>query len=174
MSKSLLFAIDNKKQEVVISNSKQGTKKINLIEHINKKDNDILFNAVNTLTSIAKSPHFDIKVFEVMQADQFAEIILECPNVINELKCIALFTCNTSEFANILRTKFPKTYIIYWKTIVTDEASQLFAQGFTAQIAKQISDGYDSKTDIWSFGCILIRLCNFDTPFMAMGENRLI
>ena len=67
MSNSLLFAIDNKKQEVVISNSKKGTKKINLIEHINKKDNDILFNAVNTLTSIAKSRHFDIKVFEVMQ-----------------------------------------------------------------------------------------------------------
>ena len=40
--------------------------------------------------------------------------------------------------------------------------------------AKQISDGYDSRTDIWSFGCILIRLCNFDTPFMAMAENRLI
>ena len=67
MSKSLLFAIDNKKQKVVISNSKQGSKKINSIELIDKKDNDILFNAVTTLTSITKSRHFDIKVFEVMQ-----------------------------------------------------------------------------------------------------------
>jgi hypothetical protein len=67
MSKSLLFAIDNEKQEVVISNSKQGSKKIISIERINKKDNDILFSAVNTLTSITKSLHFDIKVFKVMQ-----------------------------------------------------------------------------------------------------------
>ena len=98
------------------------------------------------------SPFPDHKVFEVMQADQFADIILECPNVINELKCIALFTCNTSEFANILRTKFPKTYIIFWQTIVTDEASQLFAQGFTAQIAKQISDGFPDIEDAFKMG----------------------
>ena len=67
MSKSLLFAIDNKKQEVIISNSEQGTKKINSIERINKQDNDILFNAVSVLTSITKSIHFDIKVFKEMQ-----------------------------------------------------------------------------------------------------------
>ena len=33
---------------------------------------------------------------------------------------------------------------------------------------------YDSKTDIWSLGCILFQLCNFDFPFNAYKEEKLI
>jgi NIMA (never in mitosis gene a)-related kinase 2 len=32
------------------------------------------------------------------------------------------------------------------------------------------SGGYDNRTDIWSFGCILYEMCNFDAPFNALTE----
>lgn len=34
--------------------------------------------------------------------------------------------------------------------------------------------GYDNRTDIWSFGCIVYQLCNFEVPFSALNEKRLI
>ena len=34
--------------------------------------------------------------------------------------------------------------------------------------------GYDNRTDIWSFGCIILQLCNNDVPFNALNEQRLI
>ena len=36
------------------------------------------------------------------------------------------------------------------------------------------SGGYDCRTDIWSFGCILYQLCNFDAPFNALTELKLV
>ena len=36
--------------EVIVSESNKGTNNINFIERINQRDNDILFNAVITLT----------------------------------------------------------------------------------------------------------------------------
>ena len=30
--------------------------------------------------------------------------------------------------------------------------------------------GYDCRTDIWSLGCIILQLCNFDVPFNALNE----
>ena len=38
----------------------------------------------------------------------------------------------------------------------------------------EFSHGHDGRTDIWSFGCILFQLCNFDVPFNALNEKRLI
>lgn len=66
MNMSFLFAIDINTQEVIVSESNKGTNNINFIERINQRDNDMLFNAVITLTSITKSTRFDAKIFKSM------------------------------------------------------------------------------------------------------------
>jgi hypothetical protein len=66
MNKNLLFAIDTNTQEVIVSDSPKGSNKINFIERIGLNDNEILYNAVITLTSITKSPNFDIVIFKAM------------------------------------------------------------------------------------------------------------
>ena len=66
MNKSLLFAIDIHTQEVIVSGSSKGSKKINFIERIVKSDNVMLYNAVQTLTSISKSSNFDMAIFKSM------------------------------------------------------------------------------------------------------------
>jgi hypothetical protein len=66
MNKSLLFAIDIHTQEVIVSDSSKGSNKINFIERIKQSDNDMLYNAVQTLTSITKSSSFDAKIFKSM------------------------------------------------------------------------------------------------------------
>ena len=66
MNKSLLFAIDIHTQEVIVSGSSKGSNKINFIERIVKSDNVMLYNAVQTLTSISKSSSFDIAIFKSM------------------------------------------------------------------------------------------------------------
>jgi len=66
MKKNLLFAVDMKKREVIVSESSKGTNKINFIECIKQNQNDMFFNAVVTLTSITKSSRFDTKLFKSM------------------------------------------------------------------------------------------------------------
>ena len=66
MNKSLLFAIDIQTQEVIVSGSSKGSNKIDFIERIKKSDNDMLYNAVQTLTSISKSSNFDMAIFKSM------------------------------------------------------------------------------------------------------------
>ena len=66
MKKNLLFAVDMKRKEVIVSESSKGTNKINFIECIKQNQNDIFFNAVVTLTSITKSSRFDTKIFKSM------------------------------------------------------------------------------------------------------------
>lgn len=39
---------------------------------------------------------------------------------------------------------------------------------------RKITNGHDSRTDVWSFGCILIQICELDFPFNANSELRLI
>ena len=63
---TLLFAIDLNTEEVIISNSQKGSNKINFIERIKRKENDMLFNAVSTLTSISKASDFDVSIFKAM------------------------------------------------------------------------------------------------------------
>lgn len=63
---SMLFAIDPKTEETIVSASAKGSTTINFIERIGRKDNDILYNAVVTLTSITHAPNFDIAVFKAM------------------------------------------------------------------------------------------------------------
>ena len=66
MNKSLLFAIDTNTEEVIVSDSLKGSNKIKFIERIKRSDNDIIYNAVQTLTSITKSTIFDAATFTSM------------------------------------------------------------------------------------------------------------
>ena len=75
MNKSLLFAIDIETEEVIVSDSPDGSSKINFIERIKRQDNDILYNAVATLTSITKSSNFDVAIFKAM--DKVCQMIYD-------------------------------------------------------------------------------------------------
>ena len=66
MNKNLLFAIDKNTEEVIVSESTKGSNKINFIERINSQENEILYHAVETLTSISKSANFDTAIFKAM------------------------------------------------------------------------------------------------------------
>lgn len=66
MSKTLLFAIDTNTKEVIISNSSKGSNEVNAVERIKQSDNIIIYNAVQTLTSITKSTNFDEAIFKSM------------------------------------------------------------------------------------------------------------
>lgn len=66
MNNNTLFAIDINTEEIIVSDSPKGSNKVNFIERIGRKDNDILFNAVVTLTSITNASNFDISTFKAM------------------------------------------------------------------------------------------------------------
>jgi hypothetical protein len=66
MSKSILFAIDLNTEETIVSDSPKGSSKINFIERIGRQDNEILYNAVVTLTSISNSSNPDTAIFKAM------------------------------------------------------------------------------------------------------------
>ncbi|MDC3209459.1 hypothetical protein OAT96_01795 [Chitinophagales bacterium] len=66
MSKTLLFAIDTNTKEVIVSNSSKGSNEVNAVERIKRSDNIIIYNAVQTLTSITKSTNFDEAIFKSM------------------------------------------------------------------------------------------------------------
>lgn len=64
MKKSFLFAIDTKTEEILVSASEKGSNKINFIERIQRHQNELLFEAVAALTSIAKAADFDMTNFK--------------------------------------------------------------------------------------------------------------
>jgi protease II len=66
MKKTILFAIDLKTEEVIVSESEKGSTKINAIERIERSKNELLFDAVATLTKIVSSPNFDTAIFKAM------------------------------------------------------------------------------------------------------------
>jgi hypothetical protein len=66
MNKVFLFAVDLNTEEVIVSDSSKGNNKINFIERIKRSDNDAIYNAVQTLTSITKSTNFDVAIFKSM------------------------------------------------------------------------------------------------------------
>ena len=66
MNNNLLFAIDKNTEEVIVSESPKGSNKINFIERVSFRDNEILYNAVESLTSISKSTNFDTAIFKAM------------------------------------------------------------------------------------------------------------
>jgi len=64
---NLLFAIDEKMEEVIVSESPKGINKINFIERIQRKDNEALFRAVSLLTLLATAADLDDKLFNAME-----------------------------------------------------------------------------------------------------------
>ncbi len=66
MNTELLFAVDTNTKEVIVSESPKGSNKVNFIERIGYNDNEILYNAVVTLTSITKATNFDASAFKSM------------------------------------------------------------------------------------------------------------
>ncbi len=66
MNQNILFAIDETKNEIIVSESPKGTNKINLIERISRKENELLYHVVLTLTLITKDPNFDPSIFKAM------------------------------------------------------------------------------------------------------------
>lgn len=66
MNTELLFAVDTTTKEVIVSESPKGINKVSFIERISYNDNEILYNAVVTLTSIIKASNFDASTFKSM------------------------------------------------------------------------------------------------------------
>jgi hypothetical protein len=73
MKKTILFAIDLKTQETLISESEKGSNKVNFIERIQRNKNELLFDAVVTLTKITNSTDFDVALFKAM--DKVCQLI---------------------------------------------------------------------------------------------------
>jgi hypothetical protein len=68
-----LFAIDAEKQEVLVSESPKGSKAISQIARVSRNDNELLYQAVKTLTIMSTSQTFDVKVFKAM--DKVCQLI---------------------------------------------------------------------------------------------------
>ena len=63
---SMLFAIETKTEEVIVSDSPKGSNEIKFIERIKREDNEVLYNSVVALTSITKDQNFDVAIFKAM------------------------------------------------------------------------------------------------------------
>jgi hypothetical protein len=61
-----LFAIDEKTEEVIVSESPKGSKTIHFIERVAKKDNAELYDSVIKLTDMARAADFDLKEFKAL------------------------------------------------------------------------------------------------------------
>jgi hypothetical protein len=66
MKKTLLFAIDSNTKEVIVSESQKGSKAITFIERIHQSENELLFDAVSSMTKLTTSPKFDVALFKAM------------------------------------------------------------------------------------------------------------
>jgi hypothetical protein len=73
MNNNYLFAIDKNSAEIIVSESPKGSNKINLVERLKRSENEILYNAVVTLTSIAAAPKLDVPTFKAM--DKVCQLI---------------------------------------------------------------------------------------------------
>ena len=73
MKKTILFAIDLNTEETLVSESEKGNNKVNFIERISRNENELLFDAVITLTKITNSTNFDITIFNAM--DKVCQLI---------------------------------------------------------------------------------------------------
>ncbi len=69
----MLFAIDKKTEEIIVSESPKGSHKINTVERIKREDNVILYNAVVTLSSISSANNLDVSLFKAM--DKICQLI---------------------------------------------------------------------------------------------------
>jgi hypothetical protein len=53
-------------QETIVSSSEKGSMSIQLVERIPREQNELLFDAVETLTKISQSADFDTGIFRAM------------------------------------------------------------------------------------------------------------
>jgi protease II len=75
MKKTLLFAIDVKTNEVIVSSSEKGSMEIEFIERIPQSENELLFDAVAILTKLTTSPNFDAALFKSL--DKVCQMIYQ-------------------------------------------------------------------------------------------------
>jgi len=75
MKNTLLFAVDTQAEETIVSESQKGSNKVNLLERISRKENDILYHAVMTLTCVTKAPDIDMSLFKAM--DKVCQLIYQ-------------------------------------------------------------------------------------------------
>ena len=61
-----LFAIDENTQEIIVSESPKGSTKIHFLERIARKENEILYTAVLTLTGMSREDDLDMRLFKAM------------------------------------------------------------------------------------------------------------
>jgi len=73
MKKTILFAIDLNTEETLVSESEKGSNKVNFIERISRNEDELLFDAVVTLTKITNYTNFDIAIFNAM--DKVCQLI---------------------------------------------------------------------------------------------------
>jgi hypothetical protein len=73
MKKTILFAIDLNTEETLVSESEKGNNKVNFIERISRNEDELLFDAVVTLTKITNPNNFDITIFNAM--DKVCQLI---------------------------------------------------------------------------------------------------
>ena len=73
MKKTILFAIDLNTEETLVSESEKGNNKVNFIERISRNENELLFDAIITLTKITNSTNFVITIFNAM--DKVCQLI---------------------------------------------------------------------------------------------------
>jgi len=66
MSNSFLFAIDVNTSEIIVSESPKGSNKVNFVERIGRDKNELLYQAVLTLTVISKDVNVDVVIFKAM------------------------------------------------------------------------------------------------------------
>jgi len=75
MNNNMLFAIDKNTEEIIVSVSPKGSKTINHIARIARKENEQLYHAVLTLTSITHAANFDNAIFKAM--DKVCQMIYQ-------------------------------------------------------------------------------------------------
>jgi hypothetical protein len=66
MNNNFLFAIDKNTEEIIISISEETSNKIKSIGRISRINNEILYQAVTTLSLISNSTNFDVNLFSKM------------------------------------------------------------------------------------------------------------
>jgi hypothetical protein len=75
MKKTILFAIDVHTNEVIVSASEKGSMEITFVERIPQRENELLFDAVSSMTKLTTSPNFDVALFKAM--DKVCQMIYQ-------------------------------------------------------------------------------------------------
>jgi hypothetical protein len=75
MENTTLFAINSKTEEIMVSSTAEGSNSIKLIDRIPRNENELLFQAVQTMSVASRSPHIDEKIFNSI--DHLCQLIYQ-------------------------------------------------------------------------------------------------